>query len=215
MTIDLSRQTELINPTPLRCLVIGAGAIGSTAVFTLMKMGFSHITLYDDDVLGPENIAGGVFDSRMIGKPKVKAVRSAITLLTGMTVTKIVDSLYTGQAEEADIVVVGADSLEKRKAIWDTLNVKDARLLIDGRIGGHNCSVFAVPLADESCVADYLKTFESEPEPLPCGMKTTFYIVERVAAGIGNAVRAFVNGDSLPFFQHWQAEDNMEITATA
>jgi hypothetical protein len=210
--VDLSRQTNLVAPIDWDCLVIGAGAIGSNAVATLVKMGVQSITLYDDDIVQDENLAPGLFDRRMIGKPKVLSVKSIVNLMTGFTGIIAKPIAYVGQQEDAEVVVLGVDSLEARIAIFESLdNISGMRYLIDGRIGGHNCSVYAVDVFDKRVRENYRETLNVEPAPLPCGSKATRYIVDWCTATIGNVIRCIANGQKPPYFQHWAAEEGQNI----
>lgn len=215
--IDLSRQANLIGEYPFKkAAIVGAGAIGSRYCVMFAQMGVPQIELYDGDLLGPENIAGGTFDSRMLGKKKVSSVKSITSLVTGANNIVIpVPDDYTGQKSDAEVLVIGVDSLDKRaaiiKAAIDGKAMENLRWLIDPRIGGYNTSVYTIDLSDKQQYANYLKTYDVTPEPLPCGMKSTAYVTNWCCAAGGNVLRCLTNGITPPYLQHWESAEAFTV----
>lgn len=55
--------------------VVGVGGVGSWCAEALVRTGFHHITLVDDDVVAPSNVNRQLeATSRTIGQPKVEAL---------------------------------------------------------------------------------------------------------------------------------------------
>ena len=71
-----SRQRDLIPPDRLagcHALVIGVGAIGRQVALQLAAIGMPKMTLFDDDVVGPENLAPQGYWEEDVGTSKVGA----------------------------------------------------------------------------------------------------------------------------------------------
>src|SRR5438128_10330379 len=72
------RQRELVPPERLaacHALVIGVGAIGRQVALQLAAAGVPHLTLYDDDTVGVENLAAQGYWVSDLSIPKVIATQ--------------------------------------------------------------------------------------------------------------------------------------------
>lgn len=201
--MDNSRQDMLVtNACPVT--VIGAGSIGSHLAVMLAHAGF-NVKLFDPDDLYPENIAGGMFDARMVtrdaSKPKAK-VASVASLVNMTTGEKLVEPIY-GRFPDADpewtgrILLSGVDSMDGRKQIWEWIKGNAKRtgleLYVDGRIGGHSSTVLIVNMLDPENIAAYESSLRQPPANLPCGMKSTGYVCSWCASTMTSAVIHFTN----------------------
>lgn len=208
--MDNSRQSALITGTA-HVGVIGAGSIGSYLVPLLVKGGFG-VTLWDDDDLYTENLAGGVFDARMISdgkkvpRSKISAITSITTLMTGET--GVVDGKYerftADTKTDVRILASGVDSMEARRAIWDWIKNHPGQidLYIDGRIGGHDSTVWVVNPGSSESIAKYEPALTWEAADLPCGEKTTSYVCSWCSAMMMSAIIKHVNkSDQIGFAQ--------------
>lgn len=200
-----SRQNELILATaPIG--VVGAGSIGSYLIPVLVKAGML-VTVWDDDDLYEDNVAGGVFDARMIsdGKrvptPKVRAVASIVKLMTGVDAVTGYYSKFGGDTRtDVRILMSGVDSMEARRDIWKWImaNRGQIDLYVDGRIGGHGASVWTVRPNVEGECERYAPALEWTAADLPCGQKTTGYVVSWTTAMMVNSVVRHLNNENVP-----------------
>ena len=88
-TLNLNRIRQAL------VVVIGAGGLGNWQWRILASMGFRRIAIYDDDVVGIENVgpqAHSVFD---IGLPKVEAVQNAAMAYRGIKVIALNKRVHT------------------------------------------------------------------------------------------------------------------------
>lgn len=196
--MNFSRQTELIPEEShgLKIALIGLGGIGSHVLVTLSKMGFNNVEAWEHDILGEENLGGGLFDSRKVGKPKTDAVAS-LCLITSGTKQKLNQSMYTEESDQidADIVILAVDSFKGRADIYDAMckNESKFRYLIDSRMGGHSFNVFSMPGEDLDAVINWRQLLDREDPPLPCGMKSTAYVSSSCANSVCASVVAIAN----------------------
>src|SRR5207302_1599999 len=71
-----ARQRGLVPPAALaacHALVVGVGAVGRQAALQLAAVGVPRLTLLDDDVVGPENLAAQGYWEEDVGRAKVDA----------------------------------------------------------------------------------------------------------------------------------------------
>ena len=61
-------------PSDFEVTIVGVGGIGAVSALCLAKMGVKYMNLYDDDVVGTENIATQLLGVSGVGKPKVQDV---------------------------------------------------------------------------------------------------------------------------------------------
>src|SRR6266480_888386 len=70
------RQRDLVPPDQLaacHALVIGVGAISRQVALQLAAVGMPHMTLFDDDTVGVENLASQGYWAEDVGLAKVTA----------------------------------------------------------------------------------------------------------------------------------------------
>lgn len=208
-----SRQSDLIKATGA-VGVIGAGSIGSYVIPLLVKAGF-QVVVWDDDDVYEDNVAGGVFDARMIsdGKrvptPKVKSVASIVKLMTG--VDKVIGHYQKFLPEttvDVRVLLSGVDTMETRRLIWKWIesNPGQVDLYVDGRIGGHGASVWTVQPSVLGETERYAPALEWVAADLPCGQKATGYICSWTAAMMMNSVVRFFNGEQVPQYSALNAD---------
>lgn len=105
------------------CCIIGAGGLGNWQWRILMSMGFKQIIIYDDDVVGIENVgpqAHSVFD---IGLPKVEAVRRAALRYRGIGIVARNKRVMTLEDIENDLgyvpsVIIGCTDYGLQERIY-------------------------------------------------------------------------------------------------
>lgn len=207
MALDLSRQSEIVkgSPADVKLLIIGAGGIGSNVAYVSACMGFESIEVFDDQVVGPENVAPQFYAEEDDGILKVDALGQNIRLFIEDIDILGRPELYTRQKVEADIVIVGVDSMVARRQIWLHNQIKGWKWWIDGRMGGRVANVITVKNERpqwERYWNEYLDEKAWPTTEQSCGMKATAFMTKGIIPGlIGNTLAMLLNGEEPPFFQ--------------
>jgi len=191
----LTRQLDLI---PLDVLdeqitVIGAGAIGSFTVLSLVKSGFENITVYDFDIIEPENMSSQFYRIKDIGKNKVDALQDLVKEFTGVEI-QVKNELYkTGTFP--GIVISAVDSMEVRKLIWDNHKVSfGTKLVIDPRMSAEFFLCYAMNPLDIQDVESYERTLYTDQDSVQerCTAKATSYTALNAAAHVVKIVKDYL-----------------------
>jgi molybdopterin/thiamine biosynthesis adenylyltransferase len=185
------RQRGLVPPQRLaRCdaLVIGVGAIGRQVALQLAALGISRMTLFDDDIVQPENLAPQGYWPEDLQQPKVSAtadlcrrIHPVIHLTTIAKRFKRSTSRDLAMPTEP-IVFCCVDRIVTRHMLWDTLR-PSASFFVDGRMSAEVLRVIAV---DQPAVDDYYpKTLFAADEAYVgvCTARSTIYTAS-IAAGM-------------------------------
>lgn len=71
--MDLTKLEDWFNPIEVTNTinVIGSGALGSWMIEGLVRMGFTNINIFDDDVINPHNISNQNFLDAQVGEEKI------------------------------------------------------------------------------------------------------------------------------------------------
>jgi hypothetical protein len=195
------RQIEIVSPEKLAfpITVIGAGAIGSATVLTLVKMGCSDITVWDADTLEEVNIPNQLCKPSLIGKPKVEALAQLVYELTEVQIKQI-NRRYTGQNLKG-VVVVTVDNMAGRKNVWKRvkLNTK-IPLLVDARMGAEFARIYAVCPTNIEQTDFYQQNLygSDEAEHLPCSARSIIYCPMVIAGFITLLVKKYAVNQPLP-----------------
>jgi len=179
MTTDhLTRQADLI---PLSVLttpitVVGAGAVGSFTVLSLAKMGFTNITVYDDDVVSVENMNCQFYRFSDIGLPKVQALASLVEDFVGVEIATH-NEQATSSLRPAGILITAVDSMAARSMLWET-NQSNGRLTlyVDPRMSAEIVAVRAIVPGSREARA-YPASLYSDEDAMTerCTAKATMY----------------------------------------
>jgi len=198
----LTRQADLIPNEALetKINIIGGGAIGSFTALALVKMGYTNITVFDDDTIDVENMNCQFFRHKDIGKLKVDALQELIKDFTNETI-EIVADRWTGKPLDG-IIIAAVDSMEVRQLIFDAHHKKamNTSLIIDPRMGAEiallNCYN---PMAIDECKS-YAKTLYSDDEATPerCTAKSTIYCALGLSSMVCTAVKNFTVESTYP-----------------
>lgn len=210
--MNLSRQSDLVKDQnafgPI--VIIGAGAIGSNAANTLLRMGY-EINLIDPEEVGEENLAPGMFKWRS-NTPKVEAVKM-LAVSQGCDKTKLTTQQRSASGADVragGIVVIGTDSMESRRDIFRS-KTEMPNLYIDARIGGKIVTVWAVCGDDPESITRYDSGLDGESEELPCGSKATAYTGGIAAAIIGWIVSQYIQGLPFPKMFHFDGFNSEQL----
>lgn len=202
----LSRQSAMIDTKKIADMhftIVGVGAIGSSALDTLARMGARKFTLYDPDIIESENLMPQNFALQSVGSNKVDA---ALDMLRPVLPPEYFDTLevnafpalFNGNARDAfDVIVVATDTIESRRSIWQKRELWGGyNLYIDARIGGLFYQVFAVNPSVPAHITNYNLALTSSGNPdLPCGEKATAFISRGYVTGeIGKVITRHLRG---------------------
>lgn len=202
--IDHTRHEQIFDAKNISVTLIGGGGIGALTALVLAKMGVARLTIYDGDLVGPENIATQWLRLSDVGIPKVTAIRKQIYDLAGEM--NVVTKPYKVEGERVrDYIVISAvDSITSRQKIWPGVQ---AGWYIDARMSAEIFHLHTINMEDPDQVSTYSRQLgrlreEDVPEEV-CTAKATIYTAALAAAYIGNAVKSIiVNGDHPNFLAH-------------
>ena len=199
-TTRYHRQLDVldIEKTTAPITVIGAGATGSFSVLTLAKMGFTNITVYDDDIVAEHNLPNQFFRTSDIGKAKVEALQEIVREFEGIEIIAR-NERYRGQRLKG-IVLCCVDSMDVRIQIWNFVrNNPDITLYIDSRMGLEVMQVYCVNPNDPWHVKSYESTLFPSDEAIPvrCTAKSIMYTVLAVASLLASMVKKVIMHEQL------------------
>ena len=144
------RQTEAITENFYQdpILVVGCGAVGREVAVQLAAMGAKNIQLCDFDVVEPTNVTTQGYRKKDLGKPKVRALASAMKELDLEGDLKV--QILNGIFDPADlkltpkIVFSCPDNMIARRQVYEyAANTDSVELLVDGRMLGPNFNILA------------------------------------------------------------------------
>lgn len=214
MSKYLTRQLDLI---PLSVLdkkinVIGVGAIGSFTVLSLAKMGFSDITVFDDDTISDENMNCQFYRHKDIGKEKVYALYDLVKDFTGVEIT-CVPRRWAGEKLQG-IVITSVDNMAVRKQIWETHKSSYAEWIVDPRMSAEYALLYVVNPKCEKDRATYEKVLYSDAESVQerCTAKSTMYTVGMISGLVAKAVKSLLTSEQYPRIAQWDiGQDNLDV----
>jgi len=186
----LIRQADLISSDVLKAKIniIGAGAIGSFTALTLAKMGFTNITVWDDDEVSPENMNCQFFRTNDIDKPKTQALEEVIYEFTGTVISTNNVRVDRSVMLRGDITICAVDCMDSRNIILEQCCSK---FLIDARMGAEYIMMYSVCMNSVEDIENYKKSLYSNAEAVQerCTAKSTMYTVNLIAGLIGKTVK--------------------------
>lgn len=188
----LTRQLDLIPEEALwnKINLIGAGAVGGWTAFTLAKMGFEDIVVWDFDEVEIENMSSQIFGFDDIGKNKAEALRDIIERFTGTKVTAIPDRFE--QSFFSDIVITAVDSMEARRSIWESAKGSaQCSRFIDPRMGAEAALMYVVDPHNRKEAENYEKSLYSDDDAVQerCTAKATVYTANILSGFVVKAVK--------------------------
>lgn len=207
----LTRQLDLIPVERLTqpITIIGAGAIGSFVALQLAKAGFTHLIVWDHDVVSIENMNCQFYRFKDIGKLKVNALAELIKDFTNEDITAM-PVKWEANPSLQGIVVVAVDSMEVRTEIFNTIKTMCFQVthLIDPRMGAEAALMYTMsPWTEEEA---YRKTLYSDANAVQerCTAKSTIYTASLLSGMVTKAVKNLACKESYPRVIHWQISDN-------
>ena len=175
-----------------RCLIGGAGGIGSWLAFFLSKVGFK-ITLYDFDMVEDHNLGGQLFQQTDLGVPKVNAVSRIISGFCGSVISSYNEPI-TSDTPHHYYSFSAFDNMEARRILfnnwklsWGGTPSECTPIFIDGRLEIEQLQIFCItPYNADKYESEHL-FHDSAVDEAPCTMKQTSH----TAAMIGTLMTAF------------------------
>ena len=129
------RQASLQNNDKrkeLKVCVVGAGWIGSNAIYCLAKQGIEHIKVIDFDKVEIENTGSQFYREKDIGKYKVEALQEQVAEQTGVKIDIVKTKYKASNIKGYDIIVLALDNLETRKQIVEDCD--NWQIILDTRM---------------------------------------------------------------------------------
>lgn len=182
----------------------GAGGISSWLSLFLNRAG-ARLIVIDNDTVGLENLAGQLYGSIDVGKPKVKALESVLERLCGEVNGAFIqqfiddtDGQWKTLVRRSNIVCVGFDNLKARRLVYEEwkLNGKDVSFFVDGRLSAESGQVFVLSKnSPEDSFTAYEQTYFSDAErtELPCTMKATSHCGALIASIMTSQITNWLN----------------------
>lgn len=211
-------------------ILAGCGGIGSYTGFLLARLGINQIVLYDNDIVGEENMSGQLFGRNEIGMNKAVSLATFMREYADMTNTTItsISSNYTAEVgRTADIMICGFDNMAARKIFFTKwlehlkyfTQDKSKCLYIDGRLAAEEFQIFCIKGNDELAQKTYEKEWlfdDYEAEETVCSYKQTTFCANMIASYMINCFVNFLSNQneriidrSVPFMIYFDAKQLM------
>ncbi len=188
------RQRGLVPPARLaRCnaLVIGVGAIGRQVALQLAALGIPRLTLFDDDLVQPVNLAPQGYWPENLHQSKVQATAELCRRIhPPIRVTPIPErfkrstlrDLPNLPTDKNRIIFCCVDNILTRRMVWEATR-SSALLFVDGRMSAEVLRVLAVD--DPAINRYYPSTLFAAGEAYvgACTARSTIYTAS-IAAGL-------------------------------
>ncbi|MBY0528007.1 MAG: ThiF family adenylyltransferase [Gemmataceae bacterium] len=185
------RQRGLVPPQALSAchgLIIGVGAIGRQVALQLAALGVPELTLFDEDIVGVENLAVQGYWAEDLGAPKVHATAEACRRINAQVqLTPVRERFKRSTAShrftgKQTVIFSCVDSIATRRVIWEAVR-NQAALFVDGRMSAEVIRVLAV--AEPSLHTYYPGTLFAGAQAYvgSCTARSTIYTAS-IAAGL-------------------------------
>lgn len=199
--LNFWRQLDIFDPRKhngLKVYIVGAGAIGSMTGLVLSKMGFSDITVWDDDKIESHNLPNQMYPLDAIGKHKVDALSDVVKGFAGCTVNALKEKWNNHPFDGDAIVIVCTDNMTSRKAVWKKVKLKgNVRLFIDARMGGETMRIYSIDPMSIKQGRGYENTLYTDEESveLPCTAQSIIYNLAGISGIVANQIKKRLTGD--------------------
>lgn len=209
-----------------RIILAGLGGIGSWVCLQLARMNPEALVLYDNDTVESVNMAGQLYCTSDIGRPKVDAMASMIRSYTTTRGIFAVPEKFKESTEAGDIMICGFDNMEARKTFFRSWyrHVMDKPeeergncLYLDGRLSIDTLQVLCIAGNDYFNMGRYRNKYlfsSAEAEHTQCSMKQTTYLACMIGSVIVNLFTNWVANSlnplipyDLPFFTEYDAKN--------
>ena len=212
---SLIRQSEVVFESTLdTCItVVGAGAIGSFTTLALSKMGFRHITVWDDDEVEEVNLNAQLYGLGDIGALKITALSGLCYQLCNQNVSILSRKFRWREEMLGDGIVISAvDSMSARREMWEHCKecYGSIPLMIDPRMAVEYARIFAMRPEMTEDVTTYEKTLHSDDNAVQerCTAKATVYTALLISGLICKIIKDFLQGGNYYRIVDWDIGQN-------
>lgn len=170
-------------------IIGGAGGIGSWLSLFLSRIGY-RLFLYDFDNFDETNLSGQFTTKKMIGLPKVAAIRQLCIEFTGNYINTF-NEKFTRNSMHSPIMAAAFDNMEARKLMFNVWRkyhgvIGQSSLFIDGRLDLERLQIFCVTPETADLYEEKYLFDDSEVPDAACTLKQTSHVAG-VIAGIMTA----------------------------
>lgn len=191
---NYSHQSNLFDPALARPVtVIGAGSVGSHAVYALASMGVTDLMVWDGDTVMSDNTPSSLYGNADVGRPKVEALRDIVLRLTGVEI-KIRAEMYTDQPLRNTSVVACVDTMAARRLIWDKAKMHPTiDILCDTRTREAYKEVLCIEPTKQEDIDRYEKLFFEDEFDLRqmCGRHSVIFVSMSAAIDVASNLANF------------------------
>lgn len=225
--IDTSRHMSLISPreNPAKIGIIGAGATGSYVAYSLAKLGYTGIEVYDFDKIESHNIANQMYSIEDVDEYKSHALERSINDMTGaVSIIGYSDKVdisfmdkYVDVWKSFDVIFLLVDTLTARAEIYDWLERHGAwTKCIETRLAATHGDVYSFRtnhFTGEKWRSELPSDDEIERDVTACGSSVT---IGQSAILLANyAVWAFIDlmlDQEVPYHRWYEFRQGMTTT---
>ncbi len=192
------RHSGIFSASGLNVTLVGAGGIGAITALTLAKMGVNSLTIYDGDIVSPENMPTQLHRLGTEGESKVEALAKTLALFSDDTTVFPIDGdiVLEGEPLSGQVIISAVDSITARKVIWNRVRAGYNSWYFDARMAAEEFHLYAVDTRKNWQWYDAIISGESEDgvPDLPCTAKATFFCANVAAGIIGLNIRKILTG---------------------
>jgi molybdopterin/thiamine biosynthesis adenylyltransferase len=196
--MDHTRHIGIFNASSLNVTLVGAGGIGAITALTLAKMGVGNLTVYDGDVVSPENMPTQLHRLGTEDELKVEALQKTLALFGDDTkVFPVAERIDGSEPLNGQVIISAVDSITARQHIWKAVQMGFNSWYFDARMAAEEFHLYCVntrggrglwydamiSAEDDSRIAD-----------ISCTEKATFHCAAAAAGIIGLNVRKILTG---------------------
>jgi hypothetical protein len=183
--------------------IIGCGGLGATTALTLAKMGYRYMTIFDDDVVSPENLATQLHKPSDVGNAKVHALTGILRDFSDdVTVDAVPERVGIYTRFHSPIVISAVDSIKARQEIWQSVLSSKCEWYIEMRMGAEEMNLHSVNMKDPASVKWYDEYITGQDDAsipdAPCTEKATFFCSMVASGFVGSIVRKLKTNLSVP-----------------
>lgn len=185
--VDTTSHMSLLDPQDVseEIHVIGCGAIGSQVAYSLAKLGFERLHLWDFDRVESHNVANQLYGINHPSQTKVDALYSILEDLTGIEATihnEPCDHTLDG------IIFLCVDSMEARKNLFNKNKLRPSvKLIVECRMNPWDGRVYTIDPSQREQrklweAASNYSDDDAHVETSPCGRNLSVGPTARIMA---------------------------------
>lgn len=199
--MDLIKHLDFFNPIEIEepFHIIGVGAIGSTLVEMLVRLGLTNLHLYDFDTVCAHNIANQVYFADDVDKSKLDAIDATCKRINpDVKVTLHKDGWKSG-TRLSGFVFLCVDNIEIRKAIVkENMYNPSVKAMFDFRMGLQDAQHYAANWSDDKMKTAFFDSMDftheeaKEAQPVSaCG--TTLSVIPTIRTIVSFGISNMIN----------------------